>query len=186
MLLVRRQERHPACKKLSGGVLAWLSVWSEVQTVSCFSKIHIGFTFLVPARPSSPGHRAVKRVYVCISFKICHLVVQHFYWFFWESTYHILCSLNNIKANYSSPPEKKLLPPNFFRKHRASSYKCSWCSYHHLTWFLGLLESTPPPYGISISSVVCARLTIVTNRQRETTLHVQQQAASYAMHCDAA
>jgi len=23
---------HPACKKQSGGVLAWLSVWSEVQT----------------------------------------------------------------------------------------------------------------------------------------------------------
>ena len=32
MLLVGRQEGHPACKKLSGGVLAWLSVWSEVQT----------------------------------------------------------------------------------------------------------------------------------------------------------
>ena len=31
-LLVERQEGHPACKKLSGGVLAWLSVWSEVQT----------------------------------------------------------------------------------------------------------------------------------------------------------
>ena len=30
MLLVGRQEGHPACKKLSGGVLAWLSVWSEV------------------------------------------------------------------------------------------------------------------------------------------------------------
>jgi len=29
-LLVGRQEGHPACKKLSGGVLAWLSVWSEV------------------------------------------------------------------------------------------------------------------------------------------------------------
>jgi len=27
-LLVGRQEGHPACKKLSGGVLAWLSVWS--------------------------------------------------------------------------------------------------------------------------------------------------------------
>ena len=27
-----RQEGHPACKKLwSDGVLAWLSVWSEVQ-----------------------------------------------------------------------------------------------------------------------------------------------------------
>jgi len=32
MLLVGRQEGHPACKKLSGGVLAWLPVWSEVQT----------------------------------------------------------------------------------------------------------------------------------------------------------
>jgi len=30
-LLVGRQEGHPACKKLSGGVLAWLSVWSKVQ-----------------------------------------------------------------------------------------------------------------------------------------------------------
>ena len=32
MLLVGRQEGHPACKKLSGEVLVWLSVWSEVQT----------------------------------------------------------------------------------------------------------------------------------------------------------
>jgi len=31
-LLVGWQEGHPACKKLSGGVLAWLSVWSEMQT----------------------------------------------------------------------------------------------------------------------------------------------------------
>jgi len=31
-LLVEQQEGHPACKKLSGGVLAWLSLWSEVQT----------------------------------------------------------------------------------------------------------------------------------------------------------
>jgi len=31
-LLVGRQEGHPAFKKQSGGVLAWLSVWSEVQT----------------------------------------------------------------------------------------------------------------------------------------------------------
>ena len=33
-------------------------------TVSCFSKIHIGFTFLVPAHPGSPGKMAVKRVCV--------------------------------------------------------------------------------------------------------------------------
>jgi len=31
-LLVGWQEGHPACKNLSGGVLAWLSVWSEMQT----------------------------------------------------------------------------------------------------------------------------------------------------------
>ena len=31
-LLVGRQEGHLACEKLSGGVLAWLSVWSKVQT----------------------------------------------------------------------------------------------------------------------------------------------------------
>ena len=34
-------------------------------TVSCFSKIQIGFTFLVTALPGSPGQRAVKRVCVC-------------------------------------------------------------------------------------------------------------------------
>jgi len=36
-LLVGRQEGHPACKKLSGGVLVWLSVWSELQTCKCSS-----------------------------------------------------------------------------------------------------------------------------------------------------
>ena len=106
MLLVGRQEGHPACKISSGGVVAWLSAWSKVQTciwprksirpviterwgagmviclergadlhtaqlmplpltVSCFSKIQIGFAFLVPAHLGSPGQRAVKRVCVC-------------------------------------------------------------------------------------------------------------------------
>jgi len=35
-------------------------------TVSCSSKIQIGFTFLVPAHPGSPGQRAVKWVCVCV------------------------------------------------------------------------------------------------------------------------
>ena len=34
-------------------------------TVSCFSKIQIGFVFLVLAHPGSPGQRAVKWVCVC-------------------------------------------------------------------------------------------------------------------------
>jgi len=37
MLLVGRQEGHRACKKLSGGILAWLSVWSEVQVICIFA-----------------------------------------------------------------------------------------------------------------------------------------------------
>jgi len=35
-------------------------------TVSCFSKIQIGFTILVLAHPGSPGQKAVKRVCVCV------------------------------------------------------------------------------------------------------------------------
>ena len=65
-------------KKLSGGLLVWLSVWSEGAdlhmaqlmplplTVSCYSKIQIGFTFLVLAHPGSPRKRAVKRMCVCM------------------------------------------------------------------------------------------------------------------------
>ena len=33
-------------------------------TVSCFSKIQIGFTFLVPADPGGPGKSVVQRVCV--------------------------------------------------------------------------------------------------------------------------
>ena len=81
-LLDGRQEGHPACKKLSGGVLAWLSICLERDadlhmaqlmplplTVSCFSKIQIGFIFLVLAHLGSPGQRAIKRV--CVSVCVC-------------------------------------------------------------------------------------------------------------------
>jgi len=37
-------------------------------TVSCYSKIQIGFAFLVPAHLGGPGQRAVKRVCVCVCF----------------------------------------------------------------------------------------------------------------------
>ena len=40
-------------------------------TVSCFSKIQTGFTFLVPAHPGSTGKRAVKRVFVCACACVC-------------------------------------------------------------------------------------------------------------------
>ena len=40
-------------------------------TVSCFSKIQIGFTFLVPANLGSPGKRVIKRVCVCLCVCVC-------------------------------------------------------------------------------------------------------------------
>ena len=45
-------------------------------TVSCFSKIQIGFTvtFLVLAHLGSPGQRAVKRVGVCVYQEQCEMV----------------------------------------------------------------------------------------------------------------
>ena len=67
----------------SGEVLAWLSVWIDGAdlhmaqltplplTVSCFSKIQISFTFLVPAHPGSPRQRAVQRVCVCVCVYVC-------------------------------------------------------------------------------------------------------------------
>ena len=73
-LLVGRQEGHPACKKTErwgtgmviclerGADLHMAQRMPTLLTVSCFSKIQFGFTFLVPAHPGSPGQRAVKRV----------------------------------------------------------------------------------------------------------------------------
>ena len=66
-LLVGLQEGHPACKKLEwlgAGVVICLERGADLHmaqlkplplTVSCFSKIQIGFTYLVPAQPGSPG-----------------------------------------------------------------------------------------------------------------------------------
>jgi len=73
------REEHPVYNKLSGEVLAWLSVWSKVQMIcirsswchyhpliSCFIKIQIGLTFLVPAYPGCPQKEAVKQVSVYV------------------------------------------------------------------------------------------------------------------------
>ena len=46
-------------------------------TVSCFSKIQIGFTFLVLAHPDSLIKRAVKRVYACMHVCMHYLKTQY-------------------------------------------------------------------------------------------------------------
>ena len=83
MLLVGRQEGHPACKKTEWwrtGVVIGLEQGADLHmaqlmplplTVSCSSKIQIGFTFLVPADLGTTGKRAVKRVCVCMYVECC-------------------------------------------------------------------------------------------------------------------
>ena len=69
MLLVGWQEGYPACKNLSGGArcrLAYAQLMPPPLTVSCFSKIQIGFTFLVLAHLGSPRQRVVKWLCVCV------------------------------------------------------------------------------------------------------------------------
>ena len=65
-LLVGQQEGHPAmviCLE-QGADLHMARLMQLPLTISCFSKILIGFTFLVLAHPGSPRQRAVKRVCV--------------------------------------------------------------------------------------------------------------------------
>jgi len=76
--LVGWQEGYPACKKTEwwgAGMVICLERGADLHmaqlmplplTVSCFSKIQTGFTFLVLAHLGSPGQRAVKQVCVCV------------------------------------------------------------------------------------------------------------------------
>jgi len=80
MLLVGWQEGHLACKKteLQGaGLVICLKRGADLHmahlmplplTACCFSKIQIGFSFLVPAHPGGPRQRAIKWVFVSWGF----------------------------------------------------------------------------------------------------------------------
>ena len=77
-LVIGWQEGHPSYKKTEwwgSGVVICLEWGADLHmaqrmslplTVPCFSKIQIGFTFLVPAHPGSPRQRAVKWLCVCV------------------------------------------------------------------------------------------------------------------------
>jgi len=84
--LVGRQEGHPACKKLEWwgtGMVICLERDADLHMaqlmplllpVSCFSKIQIGFTFLVLANPGSPRKGAVKRCVLRTGLPRCYFV----------------------------------------------------------------------------------------------------------------
>ena len=65
-------------------------------TVSCFSKIHIGFIFLVPAHLGSPGQRAVKRVCVCARACVRYLISKpHIQIFI------VICEIHQLHRHFS-------------------------------------------------------------------------------------
>jgi len=77
-LLVGRQEEYPTgwwgaamviCLE-QGPDLHMAQLMPLPLTVSCFSKIQIGFVFPVLFHPGSPGKRAVK--HVCVSVNVTH------------------------------------------------------------------------------------------------------------------
>ena len=65
-------------------------------TVSCFSKIQIGFTFLVLANLGSPGQRAVKRVCVCVCISVVGAMMT-------EAHEHLTsCTIDCVQLNIHS------------------------------------------------------------------------------------
>ena len=87
MLLVGRQEGHTACKKTEwwgAGVVVCLERDADLHmaqlmplplTVSRFSKIQIGFTFLVPTHSGSPGQGPLN-AHVCVFVCVCVYVTE--------------------------------------------------------------------------------------------------------------
>ena len=98
------------------------------HTVSCFSKIQIGFTFLVPAHLGSPGKRAVKRV--------CVLCVVKFLWFFsnfacYKCTHCIQCELtHHTNCLFHHSGSQPSVDTHFQSLHRSSATHCRLTSNH--------------------------------------------------------
>ena len=69
-------------------------------TISYFSKIQIGFTFLELAHPGSPGQRAIKRVCVCVTATVCTL----FWRYFVDVLYDTLLHYTYLTASFPGQP----------------------------------------------------------------------------------
>jgi len=135
-LLVGCHEEHPTCKKLCNEMLAWLSVWSEVQVTCiwcswcywypinyCFIKIQDGLTFLVLAYPGCPQKRPLTECSVCLSvclwwkpfYYIFDECIDKAYWkacFYWCVLYLCLQFVCASKSFFNCLPVLKLLVKN--------------------------------------------------------------------------
>jgi len=150
-LLVGRQEGHPACKIIEwwgAGVVICLEQGADLHTaqlmplpliVSCFSKIQIGFTFLVPAHSGSPGQRAIKRVCVCVCVCACvracvHACVRACVHACVRACVRAWCNTCTVCARITGLILwSLLLVASVIREIRSCS---QWCSLHHLRTFI--------------------------------------------------
>jgi len=87
-------------------------------TVSCFSKIQIGFTFLIPAHPRSPGQRAVKWVCVCVCDSDC--------WICLGLRMSAVLSDNPHTLGWLCPR----VPGLYSHSNYVSISACSYCCFH--------------------------------------------------------
>jgi len=139
-------------------------------TVSCFSKIQIGFTFLVPAHPGSPGQRAVKRVCVCM---LCSKLVQyqrHSALFFFLSRSHyfpapvaflshitrlpncIVINTLRVLAYTSYPPKVLRLSPNPTNSPKSVRLYLitNDVSFQTNSKYTDILQSRTPQFSLSV------------------------------------
>jgi len=160
-LLVGWQDGHQACKNWVVGCwrgcllerdadLYMAQLMPRPLTVSCFSKIQVGFTFLVPAHLGSPGKRAIKRVCVCVCVPV--------------SSNSVVKSLrHSIRRTNVSPA--KLTPSNIV----ASVLSKQTVQYHYLAMFAeqclqvscssGCRQATNPQ--VSASRAATTRLLLI-------------------------
>jgi len=106
-------------------------------TVSCSSKIQIGFTFLVPVHLGSPGQRAVKRMCVCVasmmdcvlsgSLLVAFSLFCYAVCFFFEQINSLSLSPPPLSALWASYGKTPLIPLALFRQlaHCLRPYCCS-------------------------------------------------------------
>jgi len=150
ILLVGRQEGHLACKKLSGGVLVLLSVWSEVQTCIWPSWCHSNSTSLASVKSK--------------------LILPFWYWLTREvlekgllNVYVCMCQIFSIL--YNRPEDAHTIDPSPRESRPASN-----------TWFLGPIR-VHSPNAISIGSADSAGITVHTNRQiHHSALHARDSS----------
>ena len=139
-------------------------------TVSCFSKIQIGFTFLVLALPSIPWKRAFKRVCVCIYHiylsyshlpvlwnvkKLLHTDSKHL---------HHCCHLSNKIENIDCRPD---IPYTLQWAGRCPPQNCP---FHWGVWaftIVPLVSDVHIPNVISVGGAIVAQLTVMFNTQTE-------------------